>query len=98
MMQHGLVCPRASHPTTSERLFARDQLSLDVERVSISLVGATLRRSDASGTVAVRVTEVEAYGGIGEDAASHAHRGVTPRNQVMFESAGLSYVYFVYGM
>ncbi len=98
MMQHGHVCPRASNAATAKGRFTRDQLSLTVDRVAVSLLGATLRRTDADGTVAVRITEVEAYGGIGEDAASHAHRGVTPRNTVMFESPGLLYVYFVYGM
>lgn len=65
-----------------------------VETVAPLLLGATIRH----GEVAVRLTEVEAYGGVGEDAASHAHRGRTARNEVMFGPPGRLYVYFTYGM
>jgi hypothetical protein len=54
-------------------------------------------RLTANGVV-VRLTEVEAYSGLGADPASHAHCGRTPRNAIMFGPAGFLYVYQIYGM
>jgi DNA-3-methyladenine glycosylase len=65
-----------------------------VEAAARGMLGCRL----TAGGVTVRLTEVEAYAGTGEDPASHAHRGRTGRNAVMFGPAGYAYVYFTYGM
>jgi DNA-3-methyladenine glycosylase len=68
-------------------------LSAPATDVAPKLLGAILR----VGEVALRITEVEAYLGDGTDPGSHAFRGRTPRNSVMFGDPGHLYAYFTYG-
>lgn len=75
-----------------------DPLAAHATEVAPLLLGATVESSIHGLRVTVRLTEVEAYGGEGEDPGSHAFRGRTRRNAAMFGRPGLLYCYFTYGM
>ncbi|WP_173921846.1 DNA-3-methyladenine glycosylase [Agromyces sp. Marseille-P2726] len=79
--------------TVGREWFARDPVEL-----SPLLLGAVLGYASEDGRVAVRISEVEAYRGAGEDPGSHSFRGKTRRNAVMWGEAAHLYTYFTYGM
>lgn len=87
----------AAGDQASARLVTRDFLARSSVEVAPELLGCVLEHETAEGLVAVELTEVEAYAGPA-DPASHAYRGMTGRNAVMFGPAGHAYVYFTYGM
>ncbi|TQL04393.1 DNA-3-methyladenine glycosylase [Cellulomonas sp. SLBN-39] len=74
------------------RVPARTWFARDVLTVARDLLGAFVSAHGPDGTVTVRLTEVEAYGG-DDDPASHAFRGRNARNAAMFAEPGRLYVY-----
>ena len=76
------------HPRLKRSFFARPTLVVAQE-----LLGKALYFNNFCGLI----TETEAYIGE-EDPACHAARGKTPRTEVMYDKAGLSYIFLIYGM
>ncbi len=75
-----------------QRFFNRDALV-----AARDLLGKYLVRKFNNKKISLKITEVEAYGGF-EDKASHARKGKTKRNEIMFGEAGYWYVYLCYGV
>jgi len=81
----------------SWQLLPREFFERPSVEVAPDLLGCVISHSTAAGLVAVMLVEVEAYAGEA-DPASHAFRGRTARNAVMYGPPGHAYVYFTYGM
>ncbi|HEV2075792.1 MAG TPA: DNA-3-methyladenine glycosylase, partial [Thermoleophilaceae bacterium] len=63
-----------------------------VHELALALLGCTLRHARTAG----RIVEVESYHQ--EEAACHAHAGLTPRTRPLFGPPGHAYVYRSYGI
>jgi DNA-3-methyladenine glycosylase len=84
--------PQEAMTRLPRRFFARA-----APLVAPELLGRVLARRLPTGEeLRARIVETEAYEQ--DDPASHAFRGKTARNAVMFGPAGHLYVYFTYGM
>jgi DNA-3-methyladenine glycosylase len=79
-------------PALPRSFYARSPLV-----VAPALLGRVLMREDEDALLAGIIVEVEAYAGA-RDPASHAWRGETERNRVMFGPPGHAYIYLSYGM
>jgi DNA-3-methyladenine glycosylase len=65
--------------------------------VARELLGKYLVRKISKREITLKISEVEVYAGP-HDRASHASRGRTERNKIMFGPAGIFYIYFTYGI
>lgn len=94
-MEFNRNCPKEiliqSEETLPREFYARDTLEVAEE-----LPGKYLCRKLKGVVMIGRIVEVEAYKG-NDDPASYAYKGKTPRSQLMFERAGIAFVYLIYG-
>ena len=92
-----VIAGAAGMGDTAKLTVDRERLARPSYVVAPRLLGAVVVSDVGGRSVAVRLTEVEAYNG-SDDPASHSFRGETTRNAVMFGPAGHLYMYFTYGM
>lgn len=77
---------------------SRDFYERDAREVAIDLLGKILVHEVNGIKLKGKIVETEAYIGA-IDKASHAYGGKkTPRLEALYGKAGISYVYFIYGM
>jgi DNA-3-methyladenine glycosylase len=81
-------CQSSSFYQRTTEIVARDLIGKKLVRI----IAKNRRQFRLAGII----VETEAYG-CSDDLASHAYRGATARNKVMFGDVGRAYVYFTYG-
>jgi DNA-3-methyladenine glycosylase len=82
-------------PPARPRVLERAELPADTIEMARFLIGKLVVRTLTEGVAAGRIVETEAY--LVGDPASHAYRGETARNRVLFGERGHAYVYLAYG-
>ena len=75
----------------------RSFYSRDSAQVARDLLGRVLIHESPEGSTSGIIVEAEAYYGE-DDPASHAYRGMTKRNRVMYGEPGHAYVFLLYGV
>jgi len=84
-------------PVSNEhRPLPRSFYTRNVVEVARDLLGMILCRRISGNLLSGRIVEAEAYSHR-DDPASHAYKGPTERNRVMWGEPGRAYVYFTYG-
>ena len=87
-----MVNKKSTQPVLPQSFYARDTVTVARELLGMRLVAAHNGRR-----IAGIISETEAYLGL-DDTACHAHKGRTPRTDIMFGPAGYAYVYLCYGL
>ncbi|MFO8065712.1 MAG: DNA-3-methyladenine glycosylase [Spirochaetia bacterium] len=84
--------------TLPPAFYGRDSVTVAQDLLGTFIVRSIAAENDspAAGLLLAQIVETEAYPP--DDPASHAYRGLTERNRVMFGAPGHAYVYLIYGI
>jgi DNA-3-methyladenine glycosylase len=96
------ITPRAEINSAPTKYLIRKKLKRNFYnqptlKVAKKLLGKYLVVKKGKGLLSGKIVETEAYVGK-NDPASHAYKGITPRNKIMFGKPGFAYIYLTYGM
>jgi DNA-3-methyladenine glycosylase len=89
-------CKNNSRYTPNRTFYYRPTNLVAKELVGKKLVRLIRESRNKTNILSGLIVETEAYG-FDEDPASHAYRGLRPRNAPMFGEVGHAYIYFTYG-
>ena len=79
------------------RILSKNDFLRPATELAPELLGKLLCRKIENEVIKLRILETECYFGE-EDTACHAHKGRTPRTDIMYEAGGNAYVYLCYGI
>ena len=79
------------------KLLPKEYFLRPATELAPDLLGKLLCRKIEDKVIKLRILETECYFGE-EDTACHAHKGRTPRTDIMYQAGGNAYVYLCYGI